>query len=168
MKKIQPHRKTIRFRKWSRKAYAAFASLGQWVTIGCLPKSVADCSLSKQKAGTAAGCKSGGRSMEEANDGKGQETDIGVPLGSENILTAILELFGFKGLQPVLCPVNAGQQRKKYADFTLKKHTNIIINRSETQMTRTAQSEKQHWLSSASFAFSVLPHFLYTCIFVFP
>ena len=80
--------------------------------------------------------------MEEVNDGKGQETDIGVPLGSEDILAAILEFFGFKGLQPVSCPVNAGQQGKKYADFTIKKHTNIIINKSETQMTRATQSEK--------------------------
>ncbi len=132
MKKRQSHRKTIRFRKWSRKAYAAFASLGEWVTIGCLPKGVADCSLSKQRAGAAAGCKNGGRSMEETNDEKGQETDIGVPLGSENILMVILDLFGCKGLQSALCPINIGQQGKKY--------TNIIINKNETQMTRATQS----------------------------
>lgn len=40
----------IRFRCWSRKAYAAFASIGRCVTIGCLRKEVADSSLSKQKA----------------------------------------------------------------------------------------------------------------------
>lgn len=45
---------TIRFRRWSRKAYAAFASIGRCVTIGCLRKNVVDCSLSKQKhAGTS-------------------------------------------------------------------------------------------------------------------
>lgn len=40
----------IRFRRWSRKAYAAFASIGRCVTIGRLPKSVADSSLRKQDA----------------------------------------------------------------------------------------------------------------------
>ena len=65
---------TIRFRKWSRKAYAAFASLGRCVTIGYLPKNVADCSLSKQNSGTSAGCKSGGQNLEDTDNGKGQET----------------------------------------------------------------------------------------------
>ncbi len=150
VKKVQPHRKTIRFRKWSRKAYAAFASLGQWVTIGCLPKGVADSSLSKQKAGTAAGCKSGAQSIEEVNGGKGQETDIGVPLGCENSLAAAFEVFGFKELRPVLCPVvNAGQQGEKYTD--------IVINKSGTQMTRTTTNAVFQIVSSASFAFLVFP-----------
>lgn len=59
MRNTSPAAPTIRFRRWSRKAYAAFASIGRCVTIGCLRKSVADSSLSKQKAaGTAghAGC----------------------------------------------------------------------------------------------------------------
>lgn len=71
MKKKQPNRKTLRFRQWSRKAYAAFASIGRCVTIGCLPKDVADCSLSKQKAGTATGCKSQGKCMDDTNGEKG-------------------------------------------------------------------------------------------------
>ena len=54
MRNTSPAAPTIRFRRWSRKAYAAFASIGRCVTIGCLRKSVADSSLSKQKtAGTA-------------------------------------------------------------------------------------------------------------------
>lgn len=49
-----PSTSIIRFRRWSRKAYAAFASIGRCVTIGCLRKNVADRSLSKQKtAGTS-------------------------------------------------------------------------------------------------------------------
>lgn len=39
---------TLRFRRWSRKHYAAFASLGRVVTIGVLPKAVTECSLKKQ------------------------------------------------------------------------------------------------------------------------
>lgn len=40
----------LRFRRWSRKAYAAFASIGRQVTIGCLRKNVADSALRKQNA----------------------------------------------------------------------------------------------------------------------
>lgn len=131
MKKRQPNRTTIRFRKWSRKAYAAFASLGCCVTIGCLPKSVADSSLSKQKSGTSVGCKNSGQNLEDVDGGKAQETDIGIPLGGENGLGTELEIFGFRGLLPVLCPVSAGAEGKKYI--------NTIINKSETQMTRIMQ-----------------------------
>ena len=120
---------TIRFRKWSRKAYAAFASLGRCVTIGCLPKNVADCSLSKQNSGTSAGCKSGGQNLEDT--GKGQETDIGIPLGCENGLGTMLEIFGFKRLLPILCPTTISPDGKK--------DINTIINKSGIQMTRIMQ-----------------------------
>lgn len=54
MKKNTHIRHTIRFRRWSRKAYATFASIGRCVTIGFLRKNVADSSLNKQKTtGTA-------------------------------------------------------------------------------------------------------------------
>lgn len=49
MKAIKHLPTTIRFRKWSRKAYAAFASIGKCVTIGHVSKSIADNSLSKRK-----------------------------------------------------------------------------------------------------------------------
>src|SRR5699024_9748787 len=90
MRNTSPAAPTIRFRRWSRKAYAAFASIGRCVTIGCLRKNVADSSLSKQKAaGTAghAGCEE-----ESAWKGEteGRETDTGIPLGSSSALTSIL------------------------------------------------------------------------------
>ena len=44
------HRPAIRFRCWSRKGYAAFASLGHQVTIGQLHLNVTERSLAKQKA----------------------------------------------------------------------------------------------------------------------
>lgn len=40
-------KKTIRFRRWSRKGYAMFASLGRGVTIGTVGKGIADRSLRK-------------------------------------------------------------------------------------------------------------------------
>ncbi len=37
----------IRFRRWSRKSYSMFASIGKYVTIGQVCKSIAEASLSK-------------------------------------------------------------------------------------------------------------------------
>lgn len=87
MKHTTPTRHTIRFRRWSRKAYAAFASIGRCVTIGALRKSVADSSLSKQKKTGAAG--HAGCCAERVWKGltPSGETDIGIPLGSDLPLT---------------------------------------------------------------------------------
>lgn len=48
MKRNQPLRQITRFRHWTRKGYAAFASLGRCVTIGCLRKNVTERALAKQ------------------------------------------------------------------------------------------------------------------------
>lgn len=48
MKKASHIRPALRFRKWCRKAYAMFASIGKCVTIGCIKKSIADAALGKQ------------------------------------------------------------------------------------------------------------------------
>jgi hypothetical protein len=40
---------TLCFRRWSRKGYAAFCSLGKQVMIGHVAKSIVDASLTKQK-----------------------------------------------------------------------------------------------------------------------
>ena len=131
MRKRRLYSTNIRFRKWSRIAYAAFASLGRCVTIGCLPKTVADCSLSKQNSGTSAGYKTGGQNLEDTDNDKGQETDIGIPRGCENGLGTMLEIFGFKGLLPVLCPTTIGPEGTK--------DINTIIKKSGIQMTRIMQ-----------------------------
>ena len=39
---VRPVRSTLRFRRWSRKGYAAFVSRKHTVTIGCLAAAVAD------------------------------------------------------------------------------------------------------------------------------
>ncbi len=112
---------TIRFRKWSRKAYAVFASIGRNVTIGCLPKSVADSSLSKQKSGTAAGCKSSGANNCGANDGKSRDTDIGISSSDESGADKLLILFNLRRIRPVLCPVSSNPAREKETDITINK-----------------------------------------------
>lgn len=43
-------RAIVRFRRWIRKAYAAFCSVGRCVTIGFLKKGIADASLVKNKS----------------------------------------------------------------------------------------------------------------------
>lgn len=48
MNKLYRGRQVLRFRRWSRKAYAVFCSLGKCVTIGTLKKGIADVSLGKQ------------------------------------------------------------------------------------------------------------------------
>ena len=56
---------------------------------------------------------------------------IQIPLGCENGLGTMLEIFGFKGLLPVLCPTTIGPEGKK--------DINTIIKKSGTQMTRIMQ-----------------------------
>lgn len=48
----------LRFRRWSRKEYAAFMSLHRHVTIGQVGRGIADASLGKQKATVRTGAKS--------------------------------------------------------------------------------------------------------------
>lgn len=48
MKQLHLDKHVIRFRRWSRKQYAVFCSLGKCVTIGNLKKAVADVSLGNQ------------------------------------------------------------------------------------------------------------------------
>ena len=99
--------------------------------IGCLPKMWQIVLFPNKNSGTSAGYKSGGQNLEDTDNGKGQETDIGIPLGCENGLGTMLEIFGFKGLLPVLCPTTIGPEGKK--------DINTIINKSGTQMTRIMQ-----------------------------
>ena len=82
------HRPTLRFRRWSRKAYAAFVSIGRCVTIGCLCKGVANCSLSKQKAAGAVRHSE----CEERSDCRGQTDGFsksGAPPDCDDILAII-------------------------------------------------------------------------------
>ena len=58
---------SFRFRRWSRKAYAAFASIGRHVTIGCVHKDIADKSLAKQVCtGTATAYHGSGQTRRES------------------------------------------------------------------------------------------------------
>ena len=45
------HVTVVRFRRWSRKRYASFCSLGRQVTIGTLSADIADASLRKNRLG---------------------------------------------------------------------------------------------------------------------
>lgn len=61
----------IRFRQWSRKGYAMFASLGICTTIGQLRKNVTECALRKQGVPEA--------TPEAKNLPQEEETGTGIP-----------------------------------------------------------------------------------------
>ena len=52
----------LRFRRWSRKEYAAFVSLHRHVTIGQVGRGIADAALGKQKTAVCEGKKTEGTS----------------------------------------------------------------------------------------------------------
>lgn len=68
--------RTLRFRRWSRKRYAAFCSVGRVVSIGQVKKSITDASLGKQGlAAVLAATDEGGSPADEAlDDGSGGPT----------------------------------------------------------------------------------------------
>lgn len=133
MKITTPARHTIRFRRWSRKAYAAFASIGHCVTIGNLPKSVADSSLSKQKATGSAGHASCGKDSAWEGVAEGKETDIGIPIESYTTLTCgmagteiiVQALFGSPIIRP--CAYTDGEET-----YILKQRNHISTNYQKT------------------------------------
>lgn len=103
MKKVTATKNMIRFRRWSRKAYAVFSSLGRQVTIGCLRKSVVDASLSKQKSEIFFITKDSESFYEEAEEYK---QDI-----SPDLLSKFIEI-----LQPQKKVVNVSY----YGDIVIK------------------------------------------------
>lgn len=65
----------FRFRRWSRKTYAAFISVGRFFTIGCLNKSVIERALLKQaRLFLYAGYKRNEKEIPEEDTGKEEET----------------------------------------------------------------------------------------------
>lgn len=72
-------RASIRFRRWSRKRYAAFCSVGRVVTIGCLDKGIAEASLRKQQGIIRPGtCLERGEEPESGTDSSGGGPDMHV------------------------------------------------------------------------------------------
>lgn len=78
MKYTHTYRPTVfRFRRWSRKGYAVFCSLGRLVTIGRGCKSIADASLRKSGTMLLPVCTAPGRStLEDAECPPGSEDAI--------------------------------------------------------------------------------------------
>lgn len=94
MYKLCPNKQTIRFRRWCRKAYAMFCSLGKCVTIGNLKKGIADVSLGKQPnvCTSFSVCK-----FEE----KEEISDDDKPGEMQSIFESMIKLFLFQPLQVV-------------------------------------------------------------------
>lgn len=79
---LHSQRKSIRFRRWSRKNYAVFGSLHRHVTIGRVCKGIADSSLDKARHIVSV---EGNGQRVYAMDGVREQDalaqDIGIPLG---------------------------------------------------------------------------------------
>lgn len=58
----------LRFRRWSRKEYAAFVSLHRHVTIGQVGRGIADASLGKQKTAVCEGKQTKGMSWTDFSE----------------------------------------------------------------------------------------------------
>lgn len=90
MKTVKHLPRTIRFRKWSRKAYAAFASIGKCVTIGHVSKSIADNSLTKSKTVTSPVENAGKGGFHTSPKTVLQEEEEGERVSLETVLKTVL------------------------------------------------------------------------------
>lgn len=70
--------RSIRFCQWSRKAYAAFASLKHHVTMGCVRKGITEVSLSKGAICAQVFVNGIGADTKAVTDFREAETDSGV------------------------------------------------------------------------------------------
>lgn len=105
------HPRTVRFCQWSRKAYAAFASLKIQVTMGCVSKGITEVALSKngytaEKQSSLQG-NTGFMPPEEASRASGTEMPplpAGFCLPEREIHTpAAAPCPGFPGFIPLFC-----------------------------------------------------------------
>ena len=90
MRNTSPAAPTIRFRRWSRKAYAAFASIGRCVTIGCCAKAWQTALCPNRRLREPPDMPDAGEESTWKGETEGRETDTGIPLGSSSVLTSIL------------------------------------------------------------------------------
>lgn len=90
MKTVKHLPRTIRFRKWSRKAYATFASIGKCVTIGHVSKSIADNSLTKNKTVIYPVANAGKRGFHTSPQTLLQEEEGGERAALETVLKTVL------------------------------------------------------------------------------
>lgn len=145
MKKTVRTGHTIRFRRWSRKAYAAFASIGRWVTIGRLRKNVVDKSLSKQRKTESAG--HAGCCEEKVWKGavKSGETDIGIPPGGEASLLYIAMGLGTNSpalsRKQLICPCTIADKQETYI---LRERNNTGMDRRNNAAHKMRRTNSGH------------------------
>lgn len=106
----------LRFRRWSRKEYAAFVSLHRHVTIGQVGRGIADASLGKQKTAVCEGKKTEGMSW---TDLSGEDALFGS--GGPGLGGSLFET-DQKGLWCLVVP------QKEEVSATLVNRINKIIN----------------------------------------
>lgn len=89
-------RKSVRFRKWSRKAYAVFASICYQVSIGHVSKDIADSALAKKeyKEGSSSKCQ---KQEQDEHDDKEEQGSIlsdipGINVPVQNYIHSVIVL----------------------------------------------------------------------------
>lgn len=127
---------SLRFRRWSRKAYATFASIGRCVTIGCLRKDAADSSLAKQKNGTSASCEPTFWGPSLAND---KEVGISSSPDNECNILFLLEQLDFRRIYSTLLATNCSSPQNRSSEFDISLTTNSYL----AHKTRTPMNI--HW-----------------------
>ena len=105
----------LRFRRWSRKEYAAFVSLHRHVTIGQVGRGIADASLGKQKTAVCEGKKT-----EAASWNILSEEEVLLESGGPELGGSLFEIER-KGLWCLLVP-----QRKEVPALLLNEINNKI------------------------------------------
>ncbi len=108
----------LRFRRWSRKEYAAFVSLHRHVTIGQVGRGIADASLGKQKTAVCEGKKTEGMSWTDFS-----EEDALFGSGGPGLGGSLFEM-DRKGLWCLLVP-----QREEVSAPFVGRINKIINNR---------------------------------------
>ena len=105
MKRLSHNSFSLRFRRWSRRAWAVFASLGREVTIGTLRVQVTEKALEKT-----------GRELMLMNEGKDLQPDE-----EEEIEEICLPEFECIAIRPALVPAGS--------DFNINCNTNKRLRR---------------------------------------
>lgn len=123
----QTTRRIVRFRQWSRKGYAAFASIGICVTIGRLRKNVTERALRKQSSPDAAMC------TEHSTEESPKREAYTAP--NPDVWQELLQ-----PLPPVSVPVGRGSKDS---------HNNIIKEVPNTSSTRLGGVEPRPYMQMA-------------------
>ncbi|MDR0430327.1 MAG: hypothetical protein LBH58_07610 [Tannerellaceae bacterium] len=113
MEKTIPHN-SIRFRRWTRKGYAMFSSLGRCVTIGTLGCKVADASLKKQKTGIPVNSQRADKNVSSDDNPDNDSLPFDILLRLETGQTLLADETGYSEYNPINTKLNNYSRKDIY------------------------------------------------------